>query len=64
MNVTKKTVVSKYKMGDGWVVSQYDPEMEMWRESHPMDFYAANRALREARESWDTKTQSYREERR
>ena len=59
MGATKRTVASKHKLGNGWVVLTYDPYYDAWVESHPMSYHAANNALREARETWNTKTQSY-----
>lgn len=59
-NVTKKTVANKHRQGAGWVTSIYSEYYDAWVESGEMNYWAACRAVKEARESWDTKKQQYR----
>jgi len=59
MRVTKRTVASKRSQGSGWVVSTYAPEYNSWVESGEMDYWKACRAVKEARETWNTKKQQY-----
>lgn len=33
--------ISMYRFGDGYIVSQYDPAVRSWRESHPRPYHAA-----------------------
>ena len=57
--VTKKTVASKYRQGREWIVSSYSPGYDAWAESHAMSYYSACNAVKNARESWDTRKQAY-----
>lgn len=57
--VTKKTVASKYREGTGWIVSSYCPKYDGWVASSRMTYWAACASLKECREAWNTKLQSY-----
>jgi hypothetical protein len=58
-NVTKKTVASKYRQGNGWIVSSYSPQYDGWTTSDEMNYWAACTVVKNARETWNTKTQKY-----
>ena len=58
-NVTKKTVASKYRQGNGWIVSSYSPQYGGWTTSDEMSYWGACAAVKDARERWNTKTQKY-----
>ena len=60
-HITKQQVASKYRQGDGWIVSTFDPQVNAWRESHEMSYFAACRLVRESREDWNTEKQNYNE---
>ena len=59
--VTKKTVASKYRQGSGWIVSSYSPQYDGWTTSDEMSYWGACAAVKDARETWNTKTQKYEE---
>ncbi len=59
MKVTKKEVASKRRQGAGWIVVTYDPQYDGWVESREMSYSAACSAVKEARETWNTKKQRY-----
>jgi len=62
-HITKRTVASKYRQGNGWIVTSYDPTVNAWRISSEMTYWAACNRVRDRRSDWDTKTQSYNEAR-
>ncbi len=60
--ITGKEVAFKYRQGHQWIVESYDPDVKTWRESEPMSYMLACLIIREIKDSWDTKAQSYKEE--
>lgn len=58
-NVTKKTVASKYRQGNGWIVTTYSPQYDGWMTSGTMSYWSACAAVRDAREAWNSKKQKY-----
>jgi len=59
MFITKKIVASKYRQGGGWIVSIYVPLYDSWELSVEMDYWHACAAVKEARQSWNTRLQKY-----
>ena len=60
-HITKSQVASRHRLGNRWVVSTYLPAFNTWYESTPLPYYMACLAIRIARSTWDTRTQSYKE---
>ena len=59
MKVTKKTVVSMYRQGTGWIVSNYEPSYKSWMTSGELSYTMACRLVKECRQTWDTTKQLY-----
>jgi hypothetical protein len=57
--ITKKTVASKYRQGDGWIVSSYSPQYDSWYLSGEMSYQRACTSVKEDKRDWNTKKQCY-----
>ena len=59
--VTKKTVATKYRQGNGWIVSTYNKQYNTWTLSQELSYSVACRAVRDARKQWNTEIQNFEE---
>lgn len=59
MEVTKKTVATKYKQGNGWIVSSYNTHYKSWELSEELTYWGACARVKSTRERWNTINQEY-----